>query len=137
LTQGVHDYNEIEGNVIKIKKDFKKKGKEYGIFTISKAHVKVLVDAFDLMSTSPSISPKFSEKFENYLHPRFNEILGIVTMSKTLPEQISIEMSKENQKEVLNGFTLPSVSSKLRLGKVDFESLVKSIKEMKMVKFKE
>ncbi len=137
MTLKIYEYNELEGNVLKVKKEFKKKGKEYGIFTISREEVKVLMDGIELMSSSYNISPKFSEKLERYLHPRFNEILGIVSMSKTMSDQISIEMAKENQKELLSGFSLPSVSAKLKLGKVDVDQLLKKIKDMKTVKFKE
>ncbi|NHJ20219.1 MAG: hypothetical protein EAX91_04685 [Candidatus Lokiarchaeota archaeon] len=130
-----YEYNDLEGAVLKVKLNLKKKGNEYGILNISTSQIKKLAEIINLMTSSPQTKPEFSQKIEKYLSPRFNEILGIIYVNKTLPDQIGIEFSKENQKEILKGFGFASVLEKLKDKKVEYEEIFQNMKNMKMAKF--
>ncbi|MFX0033522.1 MAG: hypothetical protein ACFE8E_13800 [Candidatus Hodarchaeota archaeon] len=102
-----YKFNLLKGDTIFIKSEHKKKGKEYGLIKVKKQQISVFVEAIDLMSVSPSISSKFSEKVEKFIFPRFLELNEIVYREISLPSEISIELSKENQKDLISalGFT--------------------------------
>ena len=131
-----YEYNTLEGNTFTINEGVKEKKKDYGYIKLQKNQVNSLVDSINLMSSSPNISPKFSAKIETYLIPRFNEILGIISINKTLPDELIIEMSKENQKEIIKGLGLSTVIASLTLKKIKIEDLLNNLKNMKMEKFK-
>jgi hypothetical protein len=135
LSQKDYEFSDLKDNVIRLKPHLKKKGKEYGLLTMPKAEIKLLGDLVHLMASSPDIAPKFREKVEQYLFPRLNEIMGIIVMNSTLPEQISIEISKDDQKQFLKGFGFSSILAHLVSKKIDYQEIVRSLKEIKMVKF--
>jgi hypothetical protein len=135
LSKKSYDYSELDENVIKIKSDIRKKGTEYGIISLTKSELNFLLQLIEFMSSSPQISPKFSKKIESYLYPRFNEIMGIISMNKALPEQVNIEILKETQKELLKGFNDTSVIARLAERKINYHEMFKRLTEIKMVKF--
>jgi len=83
-----YQYNQIKGDSILLKDDYKKKGKEYGIAKLTKKQISAFVEAIDLISVSPSISPKFSEKVEKFIFPRFMELNNIIYSEKSLTSEI-------------------------------------------------
>ena len=117
------EYNTLERDIIKINEEYKKKGKEYGIVELNKNLISILVEAIDLMSVSSNISPKFIEKIEKFIMPRYVEINEIIFTEKDIPETIKVEMSKENQKEILDALSLPNV-------KISLEKKGKELKEL-------
>ena len=135
MSQKDYEFSDLKDNVINLKPHLKKKGKEYGLLTMPKEEIKLLGDLVHLMASSPDITPKFREKVEQYLFPRLNEILGIIVMNTTLPEQVSIEISKEDQKQFLKGFDFSSILAHLVSKNIDYQEIVRSLKEIKMVKF--
>lgn len=135
MTDKIYEYNKLSGDTIKIKEGIKEKKKDYGFITLSKDQIAVLVDSINLMSSSPNISSKFSAKIGPYLIPRFNEILGIISMNKDLPDRLNIEMSKKNQKEMIKGLGLTTVVMHLKSKGSDYENLIGNLKDIKMVKF--
>ena len=136
ISQKKYEYNTLEGNIFEINEGVKEKKKDYGYISLQKSQINNLVESINLMSSSPNISSKFSAKIEHYLIPRFNEILGIISINKTLPEDLILEMSKENQKEIIKGLGLSSVVANLTLKKINIEDLIKRLKDMKMEKYK-
>lgn len=104
-----YEYNIVENKIIYIKEEYKKKGKEYGFMELNKNLSSFLVEAIDIMSVSSNISPKFSEKVEKYLMPRFSEVNEIIFGEKELTTQFRVEISRENQKDILNALVLPTV----------------------------
>ena len=109
-----YEYNSLKNDTIFIKEEYKKKGKEYGIIELDKNLITILVEAIDLMSVSPNISTKFSEKVEKFIMPRYTEINDIVYAEKNIPTPFKVEISKENQKELINAFELPNVKVGLK-----------------------
>ena len=130
-----YEYNYFENDTFWVKEEYKKKGKEYGFVELDENLITILVESIDLMSVSPNISTKFSEKVEKFILPRYTEINDIVYAEKSMPTTIKVEMSKENQKELLNALEFPNVKIALkkeanmlkelsnRLKKVDFYKL--------------
>jgi hypothetical protein len=135
LSQKDYEFSDLKDNIIRIKPHLKKKGKSYGLLTMPKAEIKLLGDLVNLMASSPDITPKFREEVEQYLFPRLNEIMGIIMMNKTLPEQISIEISKEDQKRFLKGLDFNSILAHLASKKIDKQEVVRSLKKVEMIKF--
>ncbi len=107
-------YNKLENNVFYIKEDFKKKGKEYGIVKLNKRQFNALVECIDLQSVAPLVSPRFSQRIEHFLIPRIDEISRILYALKPFPDELGIEMSKENCNDILKGLKLGIVSSGLK-----------------------
>ncbi|MFX1297147.1 MAG: hypothetical protein ACFFD2_20125 [Promethearchaeota archaeon] len=128
-------YNQIEGDVILIEKTYKIKGKEYGIIKLNKKQIYIITESIDLISAS-SISPKFSETIEKYLFPRFNEINKILYTEKSLPDIVGIEISKENQKEIIYGLGLTGVMKGLKDRGYNYNELSEALKKAKFIKSK-
>jgi len=127
-------YNDLKDNVFLIKKGIKKKGKEYGIVHISKNQINGLMESIDLLSSSGNISAKFSQKLESYLHPRYSEIYETCFTDKSLPEEVGLEFSKENVKEILISLDMPSIYRALE--KIDFKNVIDLLKNINWQKFK-
>jgi len=85
MNENKYKYNFIKESIIYISNEFKKKGQEYGIITLNTNQIDILVESLDLMSVSPEVSFKFSERIEKFLVPRFNEVTQIIYSNKTLP----------------------------------------------------
>ncbi|MFX1315292.1 MAG: hypothetical protein ACFE9T_05475 [Promethearchaeota archaeon] len=130
-----YTYNTIEGDTIYVKQALKQKGKEYGIIKLNKKLIYALTDSIDLMSSSP-ISPKFSEVIEKYLLPRFNEINEILYIEKSLPDTVSLEISKENRKEITHGLELGSVLTGLKDRGYNRNELLELLKKVQFIKSK-
>jgi len=135
MTVKEYEYNILDGDIIRIKEGIKEKKKDYGFISLPKGQVTILVDSINLMSSSPNISSKFSAKIGPYLVPRFNEILGIISMNEALPDMLNIEMSKKTQKEMIKGLSLPTVVAHLKSKGSDYGSLIGNLKEIKMTAF--
>jgi len=129
-------YGFLENNVIYIKNDFKKKGKEYGIVILTIKQINALAECLDLQSVSPLLSPKFSQRIESFLLPRIDEIIRFIYAMKPLPEEFGIEISKENTNDILKGLTFSSVITELKDRGYSVEELNKSLKKVKFEKYK-
>jgi hypothetical protein len=136
LSQKDYEFSDLNENIIRIKLDLKKKGKEYGLITMPKEDIKILGDLVNLMASSPDITPKFRERVEQYLFPKLNEIMGIIAVNKTLPEQITVEFSKDDQKAILKGFDFDSILAHLAAKKINYQEVVRKLKGIKMEKYK-
>ncbi len=131
-----YEYNVIEDEVLLIKKEYKEKGKEYGVVKLNKQFIHILTECIDLMSVSPSISIKFSKRIEEFLSSRFQELSAIVYDIKELPEIIELELSKENHKDLLNGLDFSNVSSTIKNKNYPVQELKSQLKRVKFLKFK-
>jgi len=134
LNDEEYKYCIIKDNIIYIKSDFKQKKKEYGIVTLNKKLIDTLQESIDLLSRSPLISPKFSERIETFLLPRFAEIIEILYTMKTLPPEIGIEITRENLKDINKGLTSGSVITKLDEKGYSANELKETLKEVKFAK---
>ncbi|MFX1349263.1 MAG: hypothetical protein ACFE92_11360 [Promethearchaeota archaeon] len=129
-------YNKLENNIIYIKENFKKKGKEYGIMKLNKRQINALVECIDLQSVSPLISPKFSQRIEQFLLPRIDEISSIIYSLKPFPEELGIEISKENYTDILKGLTFSNVLTGLKDRGYNAEELNAALKKIIFYKYK-
>lgn len=136
LSKVDYEFSDLKENIITIKPIFKKKGKEYGLIALPKEEVKILGDIVHLMASSPDITPKFRERVGQYLFPKLNEIMGIIAMNKSLPEQISIEFSKDDQKDILKGFEFGSILAHLTSRNINYQEIVQKLTQLKMEKYK-
>lgn len=131
-----YQFNQLKGDIIVLKGEYKKKGKEYGIARITKKQISAFVEAIDLISVSPSISSKFSEKVEKFLFPRFMELNNIIYSEKSLPSEINIEFSKENQKDLIDALEFPSVMIGLEERGYSTKELKEALKKISFYKEK-
>lgn len=131
-----YEYNIVKDGIIFIKDEFKKKGKEYGIVNLDRNQIFALAESIDLQSVAPLVSPKFSERIEKFLLPRFNEINEILYTDKTLPSKINVEMSKENYNDIIKGLDFGNVFTVLREKGYSVEELRNSLKKIKFSKHK-
>jgi hypothetical protein len=120
------EYNSLKGDTFFIKDEYKEKGKEYGIIRVSKNQIIALTESIDLMSVAPSISPKFSKRIERFILPRFMELNYTIYDKDFLLQDIGIEISKENQKDMIEALDYPNVI-------VTLENKGYSIKELKII----
>jgi len=134
MSENDNKYNKLENNVFYIKENFKKKGKEYGIVKLNKKHFDALAECIDLQSVAPLVSPRFSQRIEHFLIPRIDEISRILYMLKPFPDELGIEMSKENCNDILKGLKLGSVSSGLKNRGYSVEELNTALKKIKFYK---
>ncbi|MFX1389948.1 MAG: hypothetical protein ACFE9Z_07805 [Promethearchaeota archaeon] len=114
----------------------KKKSKDYGIVSLTKIQINALAESVDLLSVSPLISPKFSQRIEIFLLPRFNELTGIIYTDKSLPSEIGIEISKENNEDIIKGFESINVQVGLKKKGYSIEELKNKLKKIKYIKNK-
>ncbi|MFX1456390.1 MAG: hypothetical protein ACFFDB_13530 [Promethearchaeota archaeon] len=129
-------YNIVKDGIIFIKDEFKKKGKEYGIVSLDRNQIFALAESIDLQSVAPLVSPKFSERIEKFLLPRFNEINEILYTDKTLPSKINVEMSRENYNDIIKGLNFGNVFTVLREKGYSVEELRSSLRKIKFSKHK-
>ena len=117
-----YEYNELENMVIKVKSKYRK-GKEYGIIILSKADVLNLLAVIDLISSAAETNPKFSEK-----------IMAIVSTNKDLSDNVNIEISRDNLKDLIKGFEFSSVIAQIRNNNIKRDTILKSLKDLKLIK---
>ncbi|MFX1592815.1 MAG: hypothetical protein ACFFCL_08995, partial [Promethearchaeota archaeon] len=115
--------------------NYKKKGKEYGIVTLNVNQINALAEAIDLQSVSPLLSPKFSQRIETFLLPRFDEIIRILYTLKPLPNELGIEISKENLNDILKGLKSGNVITGLKDKSYSVEELNALLKKAKFEKY--
>ncbi|MFX1600545.1 MAG: hypothetical protein ACFFB6_08110 [Promethearchaeota archaeon] len=125
----------LENDVFYIKSNYKKKGKEYGIVTLNVNQINALAEAIDLQSVSPLLSPKFSQRIETFLLPRFDEIIRILYTLKPLPNELGIEISKENLNDILKGLKSGNVITGLKDKSYSVEELNALLKKAKFEKY--
>ena len=131
-----YKYNIFKDDIFYVKEEFKIKGKEYGIAKLNKNQINILTESIDLMSVSPSTSVKFSKRIEDFLDPRFQEIIGASYTNKTLTDIIGIEFSKDNHKDLLDGLKYPNVITTLKGKKYPIDDLIARLTDIKFTKFK-
>jgi len=136
MDENDNTYNKLENNVIYIKENFKKKGKEYGIVKFNKRQFDALAESINLQSVSPSVSPKFSQRIEKFLLPRIEEVNRIMYSLQPFPDELGIEISKENYTDILEGLTFGNVISGLKDRNYSAEELKKTLKKIKFDKYK-
>jgi hypothetical protein len=129
------DYNIFRENTFFLRDKYKKKGKDYGIINLNKKQINSLAEAIDLMSVAP-ISPKFSEKIELFILPRFNEINEFLYSEKTLSDILGIEISKENHKDIIKALTFHNVITGLEDRGYSIDQLSAALKDIKFLKIK-
>ncbi|MFX0179667.1 MAG: hypothetical protein ACFE78_05715, partial [Candidatus Hodarchaeota archaeon] len=117
-----------------IKDEYKEKGKEYGIIRVNKNQIIALAESIDLMSVAPSISPKFSKRIEKFISPRFMELNYVVYDKDFLLQDIGIEISKENQKDLIGALEYPNVITELERKGYSTHELKNILKNIKMHK---
>jgi hypothetical protein len=131
-----NQFNQLEENKILIPKEQKVLGKEYGFVSLTNDQVYLLTECIDLLSVSPTISLKFSKKIEDYLLPRFFEINKILSKNPSLPDEIMIEFSKENHKELINSIDAPNVANRLAEAGLELNDFKTILKKVKFIKYK-
>ena len=131
-----YEYNVLEDEDLLIKREYKEKGKEYGIVKLNKQFIHILTECIDLMSVSPSISVKFAKRIEEFLSSRFQELSAILYEVKSLPEVVGLELSKENYRDILNGLDFASVFSVFKKKNYPVQELKSQLKKVKFLKFK-
>jgi len=136
MNQNDFNYGVLKNNVIYIKDEFKTKGKEYGIVMLNIKQINALAEGIDLQSVSSTVSPKFSQRLEKFLLPRIDEIVRIIYTLKPLPDELGIEVSKENLNDILKGLTSSSVIIGLKDRGYSIEELNKALKKTKFEKYK-
>lgn len=130
------EYNLLKDSIFFVAEKYKQKGKEYGIVKLVKKHVLILTEIIDLMSVAPSISLKFSKRIEEFLGSRFQEISSLLYELKDLPDFVGIELSKENYKDILNGFFFPNVELTIKQKNYPINDIISQFNEVKFIKFK-
>jgi len=128
------EYNSLKGDIFFIKAEYKVKGKEYGIIRVNKNQIIALAESIDLMSVAPSISPKFSKRIEKFILPRFMELNYTVYDKNFLIQDIGIEISKENQKDIIEALDYSSVINSLEEKGYSIVELKNILKNLKMHK---
>lgn len=131
-----YEYNVLQEEDLLIKKEFKEKGREYGIVKLKKQLIPILSECIDLMSVSPSVSVKFSSRIEEFIGPRFEELTGIIYEEKDLPEMIGLELSKENQRDILKGLLFTNVASTIKNKNYPVEEITSQLEKVKFLKSK-
>lgn len=131
-----YEYNILSDDVFFIKEEYKGKGQEYGIVKLNKKFIPILAQCIELISSSPSLSVKFSKRIENFLAPRFEELSAMVYQFKDLPETIGLELSKENHKDILKGLDFPNVSTTIKNKGYAVQELKSQLNDVKFLKFK-
>ena len=103
---------------------------------LNKQFIPILAECIDLISSSPSISVKFSKKIENFLGPRFEELNAILYQIQDLPETIGLELSKENHRDILRGLDFTNVSKTIKNKGYAVQELKSQLNDVKFLKFK-
>ncbi|UCC18831.1 MAG: hypothetical protein JSV62_12075 [Promethearchaeota archaeon] len=136
MNDSEYKYNFIEENRVLIRDDYKIKGKEYVIINLNKKQINALTECTDLLSVAPLVSPKFSNRIEKFLMPRFDELTKIIYSIKTLPDELQVEISKENHDDLIKSFSLVSVRAGLEDRGYSIEDLKKALGKVKYYKWK-
>ena len=131
-----YEYSVLEDEVLLIKKEYKEKGKEYGILKLNKQFIHILSECIDLMSVSPDVSVKFSKRVEEFISSRFQELSAIIYEEKSLPEMVGVEFSKENHRDILKGFLFTNVASTMKNKNYPVEKIISQLENVKFFKLK-
>ena len=136
MNENEHNYCILKNNIFYIKNESKQKGKEYGIATLSVKEINALAECMDLQSVASTASPKFSKRIEEFLLPRYDEIIRIVYTIRPLPNEFGIEFSKENLDDIIKSLRSSSVIIGLKDRGYSVESVSAALKKTKFEKYK-
>jgi hypothetical protein len=113
MTEKILDFNRLEDGKVKLKADFKKKGKKYADIPFNGNLLNFLSLALDYISSSPSLKSKFADRLENFLKPRIQEIQSMIYRNMIDKEGFIIEFSKENIDDITGGLSFGSVLGRM------------------------
>lgn len=136
MNETEYNYCQLKNNIFYIKSESKQKGKEYGIATLSVKEINALAECMDLQSVASTVSPKFSKRIEEFLLPRYDEIIRIVYAIKPLPNEFGIEFSKENLNDIIISLRSSSVITGLTDRGYSVDALNAALKKIKFEKYK-
>ncbi len=106
-------FNYFEGDIFFIKKEQKISGMKYGVVRLNKNHLKGIIENVDLTAAAYPIPRNLRERLENRILPRFYEISDILDSVKLIQEELGIEISELNQKDILYGLESSSINKLL------------------------
>jgi hypothetical protein len=108
------EYNIFKGNIFSLKDNIKIKGMHYGLARISKKQLKGLIECVDLLAAAYPIPRDLRERLENRILPRFYEINDLISNEKKLSNELGIEFSVLDQKDLLYGLDSTSICKLLK-----------------------
>lgn len=108
------EYNYYEGDSFFIRKVQKIEGMPYTVVRMNKLQLKGIIECVDLTAAAYPIPRNLRERLENILLPRLYEIKEVLDTDKSLPYNLGIELSKQNQEDILYGLDSTSIQKLLR-----------------------
>jgi hypothetical protein len=108
------EYNFYEGDSFFIRKVQKIEGMLYTVVRMNKLQLKGIIECVDLTAAAYPIPRNLRERLENILLPRLHEIKEVLDTDKSLPYNLGIELSKQNQEDILYGLDSTSIQKLLR-----------------------
>ena len=108
------EYNYYEGDSFFIRTVQKIEGMQYTVVRMNKLQLKGIIECVDLTAAAYPIPRNLRERLENILLPRLYEIKEVLDSDQSLPYNLGIELSKQNQEDILYGLDSTSIQKLLR-----------------------
>ncbi|MHA1148752.1 MAG: hypothetical protein ACTSR8_10990 [Promethearchaeota archaeon] len=124
----------FEGDIFFILKDKKDPELKYGVIRLSFKNLKGILESIALISYGRPIPLHLQENLNNTIFPRFKEIFEFIEQEEGFPKKFGIEISNQNQEDLLYKLNIPKVKRWLRergfrpLEIIDLISFVQFIK---------
>ena len=128
------EYSHFEGDIFFILKDEKDPELKYGVIRLSLKNLKGILESINLTSYGRPIPLHLQENLNNYILPRFKEVMDFIEKEEEFPKKFGIEISNQNQEDLLYKLNIPKVKRVLRergfrpLEIIDLISFVQFIK---------
>jgi hypothetical protein len=96
-------FNNYREGTFFIRDEHKISGMTYGFIILGRKEINGFTECIDLLKSAYPIPQDLRERVEKRLLPRFYEIQDFITHQSSLQEEIKVEISKINHKDILYG----------------------------------
>ena len=108
------ELSHFEGDIFFIQTEKKRSDLRYGVVRVQKIHLVALLETIKITGHGRPIPLHLQENLDMELMPRLQEIKKYIEDDESVPKKFGIEISNENQSDILYKLNIPRVKNILK-----------------------